>query len=67
MPAPRFKNFIKRADRSAPLIGATRCGVHGDLKTLLEPTSGRAVRVAVDTPGVMIKTIKYISASRGDL
>ncbi|KQV41936.1 replication initiation protein [Rhizobium sp. Root1204] len=66
MPAPTFKNFIRRADRSIPLTGATRCGVHGDLKSLLEPRSDRAACVAVDMPGAMIKTIKYLSASRGE-
>lgn len=65
MPAPRFKNFIRRADKSAPPTGAERCGVHGDLKALLDPTSVEAAKVAVDMPGVMIKTIKYVGASEG--
>lgn len=65
MPAPRFKNFIRRADRSVPITGATRCGVHGDMKSLLNPTSDEAARVASDMPGVMIKTMKYVSSPDG--
>lgn len=64
MPAPRFKGFIRRADRSVPVTGATRCGVHGNLEWLLDPASEDAARVAVDMPGVMIKTIKYVSSSQ---
>lgn len=65
MPAPRFKNFIKRADKSIPPTGATRCGVHGDLKALLDPTSDAAAKVAMDMPAVMIKTIRYVGSSAG--
>lgn len=65
MPAPRFKNFIKRADKSVPPTGATRCGVHGDLKALLDPTSEAAASVAMDMPAVMIKTIRYVGSSEG--
>lgn len=65
MPAPRFKNFIKRADKTKPPTGATRCGIHGDLKALLDPTSEAAARVTMDMPAVMIKTIKYVGASEG--
>jgi Initiator Replication protein len=65
MPAPRFKNFIKRGDKAVPLTGATRCGVHGDLKALLDPTSEAAASVAMDMPAVMIKTIRYVGSSEG--
>lgn len=65
MPAPRFKNFIKRADKSVRPTGATRCGVHGDLKALLDPTSDAAAKVAMDMPAVMIKTIRYVGSSQG--
>lgn len=65
MPAPRFKNFIRRADKSVPPTGATRCGVHGDLKALLDPTSEAAAKVAMDMPAVMIKTIRYVGSSEG--
>jgi hypothetical protein len=65
MPAPRFKNFIRRADKSVPPTGATRCGVHGDLKALLDPTSEAAAQVAMDMPAVMIKTIRYVGSAAG--
>ncbi|RVL94717.1 replication initiation protein [Sinorhizobium meliloti] len=65
MAAPRFKNFIKRADRSVPPTGATRCGVHGNLEALLDPTSAEAAKVAMDMPAVMIRTIKYLGSSEG--
>ncbi len=65
MPAPRFKNFIRRADKSVPPTGATRCGVHGDLKALLDPTSEAAAKVAMDMPAVMIKTVRYVGSSEG--
>lgn len=65
MPAPRFKNFIRRADKSVPPTGATRCGVHGNLKALLDPTSEAAAKVAMDMPAVMIKTIKYVGSAQG--
>ncbi|MGE6743307.1 RepB family plasmid replication initiator protein [Allorhizobium pseudoryzae] len=65
MPAPRFKNFIRRADKSVSPTGATRCGVHGDLKALLDPTSEAAASVAMDMPAVMIKTIRYVGSSEG--
>lgn len=65
MPAPRFKNFIRRADKSVPPTGAMRCGVHGDLKALLDPTSEAAAKVAMDMPAVMIKTIRYVGSPEG--
>lgn len=67
MPAPRFKNFIRRADRNTILTGAHRCGLHGNLKSLLDPTSDEAARVAVDMPGIMIKTIKYVITKKEEL
>jgi hypothetical protein len=65
MPAPRFKNFIRRADRTAPPNGAWRGGVHGDLAAVLDPESQEAAKVSVDFPAVMIRTIKYVGASEG--